>query len=162
MERPALVSGEAVRERLPDPQELSEVAVFVPAVTIALSEGALFAGRLDVALWGHLLTLLGCITAPLLFDDDVVFPAFALVSLFRLVNLGLPVFVERTLYSLPVVYGLLLFAVAVVVRRIDGPAIRESPRIAALGTLPAIALGGVLAEVGYAVIAGSKPFQSPP
>lgn len=143
---------EAIRTRFPNADAVGHVAVLVPLVTIALSESALYYDRLGLALWGHFLTFLGSIVAPLVVDEHPVIEAFALISLFRLVNLGLPVFFEQTLYVLPVVYLLMLPAIYVLLSQGRAAAIRETRRHVALGFLPAIGLGWILAEVEYTIL----------
>lgn len=80
-------------------------------VTIALlavvgCEAAVFYGRVEYALWGYLLALVVCVLGPLRLEGDGrMLQALALVPVFRLVNLGMPVFSESTLYWLAMVYG---------------------------------------------------------
>lgn len=152
MAKPGTSYRETMRDRLPDRTGAWSPAVLLPALLITFSELALLYDRIDLALWGHFLTLLGCVFAPLVLDDEPMLQAFALVPVFRLINLGMPVFVELTIYWLPLVYGPLFPAIYVVATRSDTPAILERPRRAALGLLPAIALGALLAELEYAVI----------
>jgi hypothetical protein len=91
---------------------LPGAAIILPIVGITISEFFLFFGQTQNALWGHLITLLVCTFAPLHFDDDpAMFQAFALVPLFRLVNLGMPIFFELTIYWFPIIYGPLIPAI---------------------------------------------------
>ena len=96
-------------------------AVILPTLGIVASEVALFYGFPYVALFGHLITLAGCVFAPLATTRDLpMFQVFALVPVFRLVNLGMPVFFELTLYWFPFVYAPLFPAMfLLVVRRPD-------------------------------------------
>lgn len=95
---------------VPEWNSLSQgFAVLVGLVGIATSEWLVFTGAVETALWGHFLTFLYCTAAPLVVDRETgTFRALSLVPLFRLVNLGVPVFVELTLLWLPFVYGPLL------------------------------------------------------
>lgn len=82
------------------------LSAIVPFVMIGLSELLVYSGQLELSLWGHLLTFMYCALGPLILADEThVFRALALVPLFRLVNLGVPVFFELTLLWLPLVYG---------------------------------------------------------
>lgn len=123
-----------------------------PLVGIVLSESLLFFGHTSLALWGHLLTLLGCTLVPLRFEGDLpMLRAFALVPLFRLVNLGMPVFFELTLYWFPLIYGPLLPAVYLLGRSQDAVDIRIG--WTALLALPlALALSWALAEIEYTIL----------
>jgi hypothetical protein len=92
---------------------LEAIGLTIPGVTIALptalilvSELALYTGSQQFALWTHFLTLLVCSLGPLRFDDpNAEMQILALFPVFRLVNLGMPVFVEMTIYWFPLVYG---------------------------------------------------------
>lgn len=87
----------------------STVAVSVPLIGIAVSEGLLYFGYLRYALWGHLVTLLVTSLLPLRFESETTtYQALLLVPLFRLVNLGMPVFFNLTIYWFPLVYGPLI------------------------------------------------------
>lgn len=142
----------SVLDRIPEVEGLSSLVWLLPLVVITGSEVALFFDRVDVALWGHVVALLGCVLGPLVLNDEPLLQAFALVSLFRLLNLGVPTFGLRSLYALGLVYALVFPAVALLVARTDAHTLRETPRTAVLGTLPAVALGWGLAEVEYAVL----------
>lgn len=90
------------------PTASSRSAVLIVAITaaIAASEAALFAGRIRYAIWTYSLLLIGLTLAPLLFEEETpLFSAFALLPVFRLVNLAMPIFLEVTLLWLPLVYG---------------------------------------------------------
>lgn len=127
--------------------------VVLPTAGILISETLLFLGYTQYALWGHLLTLLLCVFAPLRFGEDAAtFQVFALIPLFRLVNLGMPVFVELTIYWLPLVYAPLLPAIYVVARNQELAQPSFNPRLAAVLLPLALVLGALLAEIEYAII----------
>jgi membrane protease YdiL (CAAX protease family) len=128
-------------------------AVVLPTIAITVSEGALYFGRLDVALWGHLFTLLACTLAPVRFDDNVrLLQVFALVPLFRLVNLGMPIFVPRTLYWFPLVYGPLIPALFLLARAREDTRPGLGLRNCVLLLPIAIPLSALLAEVEFAIL----------
>jgi len=82
------------------------VTIALPAALILVSELALYVGAQQFALWTHFLTLLVCSLGPLRFGDpNAEMQILALFPVFRLVNLGMPVFVEMTIYRFPLVYG---------------------------------------------------------
>ena len=98
--------------------EAASPGLVVPLVGITASEALLFVGLTELALWGHFVTLLVCVVAPLRFRGETgLFRAFALVPLFRLVNLGMPVFFELTLLWFPLIYGPLIPGLYLVARR---------------------------------------------
>jgi hypothetical protein len=131
------------------------VTVLGPTVAVTVSEVLLFVGRIDLALWAHLLTLLGLAAALGVGGERVdrpVLVAFALLPLFRLVNLGMPVFVELTVLWLPVIYAPFLPVLYHVVRESEHASTTTRPRRAALLLVPAVLLGAVLASVEYAIL----------
>jgi len=139
--------------------KIPPLAVLVPAIGIVLSEMSMYYGHLDYALWGHALTLLFCVLAPALttsgaevLGDVELLEVYALVPLFRLVNLGMPVFVELTIYWFPLVYAPLFPAIYVVVTGQEGLAIDTNPRAAARWLLPSIPIAVLLAEIEHTII----------
>jgi membrane protease YdiL (CAAX protease family) len=145
-------SEQSLLGRLPDKADVLNPVVVLPVIAITLSEIALYAGRTDLALWGHFPTLLGCVFGPLAVDDEPMLVAFALVPIFRLVNLGMPVFFELTIYWFPLVYMPLFPAIYVVATQADTPEILTNPKLAAAALLPGAAMGALLAEIEYAII----------
>lgn len=90
-------------------------AIILPTLGIVLSESFMYFGYVWYSLYGHLVTLFVSVFAPLITDDEAsMFQAFALVPIFRLVNLGMPVFFELTIYWFPLIYGPLLPAIHVI------------------------------------------------
>jgi membrane protease YdiL (CAAX protease family) len=80
--------------------------VFGLTVAIAASEAPLFFGQARYTIWAYAVLLVGLSLAPLVLEAETpVFLVFALLPVFRLVNLTMPVFVELTLLWLPLVYG---------------------------------------------------------
>lgn len=128
-------------------------SIVLPTLAITLNEVLLFLGYSDLALWGHFLTLLGCVLAPLKFDNDIpMLQVFALLPIFRLVNLGMPVFVELTIYWFPLVYAPLLPAIYVVWQSADTPDITFAPRVFAAAVIPGIFMGMFLGHIEYEII----------
>lgn len=128
-------------------------AILLPMTGILLSEGLLFFGFTWYALWGHLATLILCVLAPLRLDDDVaMFQVFALVPVFRLVNLGMPVFFELTIYWFPLIYGPLIPAAYVIGRAIDAVELSPGWTPALLALPVAIPLSAFLAAIEYEIL----------
>lgn len=85
------------------------VALALPLLGIFAGEAAIFFGHFEYALWVYMLTLLACL--PGFFragEPSNMLRALALVPVFRLVNVGMPVFFQSTVLWLPLVYGALL------------------------------------------------------
>lgn len=115
-------------------------------------EWLLYASSVEHALWGHTLALFVCLFAPLVETDDAGLRAFVLVPLFRVVNLGMPVFVETTLYWLPVVYGTLVPAIYVLAETEGTPRLRWNLRTGLVLAPPCLVGGALLAQVEYALL----------
>lgn len=156
-----------------EPLDLSSSVVFVVLlVSISLSELFLLFGFVEYTLWGYLVTLLVAIMAPMWFETKTpLFAAIALVPLFRLVVLGMPVFVKLTLFWLLLIYGSLLPAMFFVIRARgielavrskteENPGLRDTQVVeitigwksAALWFPLAVIVSLVLAEIEYAII----------
>lgn len=127
-------------------------AIAIPLLGITASEVFLFFGHTEYALWGYVVTLLVCALAPIRFDSETsVLQAFALVPLFRLVNLGMPIFFELTIFWLPLVYGPLIPGLYLITR--SQPQVNSSSKIKHLFLVPlAVPLSILLAEIEYSIL----------
>lgn len=129
--------------------------VVLPAVAIVVSELALFAGRTDLALWGHFFTLLGCAAGLLVTSrEGTTLTALAFLPLFRLVNLGMPLFSGEALYWLPLVYGAFLPSLYLVFRTHESPTVDFDPGRTLRLLVPAVVCGALLAGVRSALVVG--------
>lgn len=142
------------------------VVVVVAIVTsILVTEGMLYFGVFGGVLWGYLLLFVAFTLAPLVAGQAAtadVFRAFTLVPLFRLLNLGLPIFITTTLAWLPLVYGPVLLAAYVL--QDDLPAVElPTARDVAVAVLflPVILVGAILlGSVEYAIIEPAPVVES--
>jgi len=90
------------------------VAIGIVTVTVVAAELLVYFGAVRTTLLLYLLTFVSLLLLPIgIGAVPDLFRAFALVPLFRLVNLGMPVFVETTLGWLGIVYLCLVIATAV-------------------------------------------------
>jgi uncharacterized protein len=81
------------------------LAVALPIFFIILGEAFFFLDELEIPLVFHGLNILYCFIVPLLLGaPPQVYQAFSLVSLLRIVNIGMPVFFDLTIYWLPFIY----------------------------------------------------------
>lgn len=127
--------------------------VGLPTAGIVASEVSLFYGYMEFTLWGHFLTLLACVFVPLLRPEDTeLLQMFALLPLFRLVNLGMPVFVELTLFWFPFVYAPVLPAIYLAIRTQPKLKLRFNPRVFSLLLVPALIVSAFLGEVEWIII----------
>jgi membrane protease YdiL (CAAX protease family) len=73
---------------------------------ILLGEALLFVGNLSASVTVHLLNILICVMAPFLLQaNPIIWQSFSLVSMLRVLNLGMPTFATLTIYWLPLVYA---------------------------------------------------------
>ena len=136
-------------------------AFAVPVTGVLLAEAALFAGYSQYALWIHLLNLLFCVLVPLRYETTVnLLEPFALLPLFRLVNLGMPTFFELTLLFFPLTYLPLLPAIYLVIRS-QNIRIGTNPRAFAIWLVPILAISGPLALGEYAIISPEALIPEP-
>ncbi len=127
-------------------------ALAIPVVSVLLAEAALFYGRVEYALWIHLLNLLFCVSAPLRYQTTLpLLQPFALLPLFRLVNVGMPTFFELTLLSFPFTYLPLLPALYLVTRAQE-IRLGVNPRAFLLGLVPVVVISAPLAVAEYAIL----------
>lgn len=132
------------------------LALVLPIIAITLWETLLFFGYQDVMLYGHLATLFYCLFAPLRVSDEVnLLSVFALVPLFRLVNLGMPVFLDLTIYWYPLVYAPLIPAIFLIARSSGISTPRFDVEKAGLFLFPGLILGALLGLVEYLIISPS-------
>jgi len=97
----------------PNVSRWSIAITFVLLAAIATNETLLFFGQIQYALWSYTLLLVGLSLAPLLRETETaLFQAFILLPVFRLVNLTMPVFIELSLFWLPLIYGPFIPAIA--------------------------------------------------
>lgn len=145
---------QAVRER-GSPIGTREAALVLPLLGVTISEGLLYFGYTGLALWSHLGTLLFCTLSPLRWRDELpILRAFALVPLFRLVNLGMPVFFQLTVFWFPLIYGPLIPGLYLLVRTqkpVEPVLVKRLTQLVAL--LPLAFLGSViLAEIEFFIL----------
>lgn len=89
--------------------DLRVVALLLSMIGISAGEGAIFFGYFKYALLIYVLTLLACLPGFFRSDDiSKILRAFALVPVFRFVNVGMPAFVQPTLLWFPLIYGPLI------------------------------------------------------
>jgi membrane protease YdiL (CAAX protease family) len=94
---------ETLRAGLPSRGSL--LVVLLTAIVAAI-EVLLFTGRIAYTLWGYMALLVALSLLPLVLEEETpLFQTFALIPVFRLVNLTMPIFIELTLFWFPLIYG---------------------------------------------------------
>ncbi len=99
------------------PQRYHRPLVMLTLCLIMLAEVLLFSGRMEYAVWVHVLVLIGLGVAIIQLSESDVYrtlQALMLLPLLRLVNISMPVFYEMTLYSYVFIYAPLLIPVYLV------------------------------------------------
>lgn len=100
--------------------EIRRIRLFtaVPILFIAFAELLLFSGRNGTAVWIHIITLIALSLSNLYIKDPKIhniYQSLMLLPVLRLVNLSMPVFYDKTLYTFIFVYGPLAIPVAVII-----------------------------------------------
>ncbi|WP_187433079.1 CPBP family intramembrane glutamic endopeptidase [Natronococcus pandeyae] len=124
----------------------------VAAIGIVLSESALYAGSVAIALWGHFLVLLLCAFVPVrLRTVTSLCQVIALLPVFRIVNLGMPALFDAPLASIVPIYGVLLLAVLLVAGPWGATKVTVGWKLGLFSIPITIPIAFVLAEFEYAL-----------
>lgn len=88
-----------------------KAGLLLPIFLITLAEAFMFSSQTEASLGLHALNILFCILLPVWAEKrTLLFQSFALISLLRVLNIGMPIFFEVTLYWLPFIYGPIILA----------------------------------------------------
>ncbi len=99
------------------------VQVAIPTLLILIAESVFFfargnTGLNETTLLIHGLNVVVCVLLPVFTNlSPYLFQAFSLVSILRILNIGMPIFFTLTLYWFPFIYGAAILAAFLVVRR---------------------------------------------
>lgn len=139
------------------PERYHRPLVMLTLCLIMLAEMLLFSGRMEYAVWVHVIVLIGLGVAIIQLSESEVYQTLQvlmLLPLLRLVNISMPVFFEMTLYSFIFIYAPLIIPVYLV-------AVHQKFTAAQLGLIKgnlkliipfSIMLGLAIAEVEYYII----------
>ncbi len=95
-----------------------KAGLLLPIFIIAVAEAFNFGGSAESCLGLHALNIFVCILLPIWSDKRMlIYQSFALVSLLRVLNIGMPVFFSETLLWMPFVYGPIIVAGYIVWRQ---------------------------------------------
>jgi membrane protease YdiL (CAAX protease family) len=96
-----------------------KAGLLLPIFIISLAEASLFSAQAEIALSIHALNIFLCILLPFWAERRTrLYQAFALISLLRVLNVGMPVFFTITLYWYPFIYGPIILAGFIIWRQI--------------------------------------------
>jgi Predicted metal-dependent membrane protease len=90
----------------------------VPVLCIAFAEILIFLGKVEIAIWIHIGSLIALSLSSISVKDpeiQKIHQALMLLPVLRLINLSMPVFFKTTLYTFIFVYGSLAIPVAIVI-----------------------------------------------
>jgi membrane protease YdiL (CAAX protease family) len=91
--------------------------IVMPMAMILLGEGFLFVGNFDACIILHLLNILVCVMVPLLMrENPIIWQCFSLVSMLRVLNLGMPKFTTMTLEWIPLIYAPVIVVAFLLIR----------------------------------------------
>ena len=93
------------------------ILLMLPVLLIILAELLLFSGKMQYAVWVHVLVLIGLALATIYTSDTNLFKpyqALMLLPLLRLVNISMPIFFEMTLYLYIFIYAPLIIPVYII------------------------------------------------
>lgn len=95
-----------------------KAGLLLPIFLIVLAEAFLFTSMTEASLSIHALNIFVCILLPVWAEKRMLlFQSFALISLLRVLNIGMPIFFTTTLYLMPFIYGPIILASYIVWRQ---------------------------------------------
>jgi membrane protease YdiL (CAAX protease family) len=107
----------------------NKAAMMVPFVLIIVAEALFYLKDTSTTLSIHLLNIFICVILAIFLEKySDVFQAFMLISLLRVLNIGMPIFFNMTLYWMPFVYGSVIISAYILWRLAysSGPSGTES------------------------------------
>jgi uncharacterized protein len=99
-----------------------KASVLVPFILIIIAEAFFFEKDTSATLSLHLLNIFACVLLAIFVERySDLFQALMLISLLRVLNIGMPIFFNLTLYWMPFVYGSIILS-AYILWRLAAPA----------------------------------------
>jgi hypothetical protein len=88
-----------------------KAAVMVPFILIISAEAFFYFKDISSTLTLHLLNIFVCVLLAIFIERySDIFQAFMLISMLRVLNIGMPIFFNMTLYWMPFVYGTIILS----------------------------------------------------
>jgi len=136
-----------------DTLRMHHLDLILPITVIVIAEFLLFLGNMKAAIAVHAMNIMMLVFLEMLFTDRT-YPAIMLLSLFRILNVTMPVFFKLTLYSYATIYLPMFLPIYMIMR--DGTFDRQAAGITLRGFwayLPlAISVGFALGFGEYCVL----------
>ena len=92
------------------------VVTAIPVLFIALAEFLIFSGRRETAIWIHIGILISLTLSNIFIKDSEIHKihqSLILLPVLRLINLSMPGYYEKPLYSFILIYGILAIPVSI-------------------------------------------------
>jgi uncharacterized protein len=113
-----------------------KATVLVPFILIMVAEVFFFFHDVSTTLSIHLVNIFICVMMAIFIERySDLFQALMLVSLLRVLNIGMPIFFTMTLYWMPFIYGSIILS-AYIVWRIATEAMTEEQRSMGIAQMP--------------------------
>lgn len=94
-----------------------KIDIIVPSGMIFLAEGLYFTGHIETGQAVHALNIFLCFLLPLVLGTELLlYQSFALISLIRVVGLGMPKFFSLTMYNYIPIYAAAILGAIIVLR----------------------------------------------
>lgn len=146
-----------------------KAGLLIPILLIVVAEAFTFTSQIEASLAVHALNVFICILIPVFtVERTLMYQSFALISMLRVLNIGMPIFFELTIYWLPFIYGSIILAGYIVWRQtvvdakkmhwknllrfLNGQGLREKVQWRWEYVLFAIIFGYLFANLEYAVL----------
>ncbi len=92
------------------------ICTTIPVLFIALAEFLIFSGRMETGIWIHIGLLISLTLSSIFIKDSEIHKmhqSLILLPVLRLINLSMPAYYEKTLYSFILLYGILAIPVSI-------------------------------------------------
>ena len=112
------ISVETLEKTDKEKSKAKKIRIFtaIPILFIALAEFLIFSGRVGTAIWIHIGILISLTLSSIFIKDSEIHKihqSLILLSVLRLINLSMPGYYEKTLYSFILIYGILAIPVSI-------------------------------------------------
>ena len=112
------ISVETLKKTDEEKSKAEKLRVFtaIPVLSIALAEFLIFSGRMEPAIWIHIGILISLTLSNIFIKDSEIHKihqSLILLPVLRLINLSMPGYYDKTLYSLILIYGILIIPVSI-------------------------------------------------
>ncbi len=112
------ISVETLEKADEEKSKAKKLRVFtaIPVLFIALAEFLIFSGRIETAIWIHIGILISLTLSNIFIKDSEIHKihqSLILLPILRLINLSMPGYSDKTLYSFILIYSILIIPVSI-------------------------------------------------